>query len=84
MKVRTSSMIPMLLDHAIFFTDTVNMNTLTGKVIPLFEKVIHVAFGCGCVQTFHVEHQVVMNRCPCHGDGPISSTEELVPRSQAA
>jgi hypothetical protein len=60
------------------------MNAPSVKVVPLFEKVIHVAFGCGCVQTFHVERQVVMNRCPCHGDGPVSTTEESVPRLKAA
>ena len=61
------------------------MNTPNGKVLPMFEKVTHVAFGCGCVQTFHVEHKASpISRCEQHGDGIISTTEELVRKQVAA
>lgn len=60
------------------------MNTMTAKVIPMFEKVVHVAFGCGCVQTFHVKHQMTTNRCLLHGDPMTSFTEELQPKRVAA
>jgi hypothetical protein len=55
------------------------MNTVSGKVLPLYETVTHVAFGCGCVRTFHVEHPAdPVARCAEHGDTIISTTEELV------
>jgi hypothetical protein len=59
------------------------MNTLTDEVLPVFEKVVHIAFGCACVRTFHVE-QLTLVRCPIHGDPIVSSTEELVEKTQAA
>jgi hypothetical protein len=59
------------------------MNTLTGKVLPMYEKVVHIAFGCGCVRTFHVKHQMTAQRCPVHGDVMISSTEEYQERELA-
>lgn len=52
------------------------MNTLTDKVFPMYEKVIHIAFGCGCVQTFSPD-QMTAQRCDLHGDHMISSTEEI-------
>jgi hypothetical protein len=57
------------------------MNTLNAKV-KLMEKVIHIAFGCGCVRTFHVEqeHPDVV-ACPEHGDMILSSTEEYRERA---
>jgi len=57
------------------FTYSVNMNTLNAKFFTDFEKVIHIAFGCGCVQTFEPE-QMTAQSCPTHGDHMISSTEE--------
>lgn len=60
------------------------MNTLNAKTLPEYVKVIHVAFGCGCVRTFHVEHQSKETRCVSHGDPQISFTEEYRPRGQAA
>lgn len=53
------------------------------KKLPEPDKVIHVAFGCGCVQSFLKGQQVVMPRCPRHGDHQVSATEELVPLSAA-
>ena len=44
----------------------------------MFEKVTHIAFGCGCVRTFHVKHQMPAQRCPKHGDCMVSTTEEVV------
>jgi len=60
------------------------MNTLTDKVLPMYEKVIHIAFGCGCVRSFHVEHQMTTQRCITHGDPMISFTEEYQPKVVAA
>lgn len=57
------------------------MATSNEKTLPDFEKVIHVAFGCGCVRTFHVEHQATEMRCIAHGDPQISFTEELRPKA---
>lgn len=65
------------------FTQTVNMNTQNGKVLPRYEKVIHIAFGCGCVRTFDTE-QLTMVACPDHGDYIISTTEEMVRKPVAA
>ena len=65
------------------FTHTVNMNTLDDKVLPSYEKVIHIAFGCGCVQTFHPE-QMTAQRCLSHGDHMISSTVEYQKKAEAA
>lgn len=59
------------------------MNTLTDKVLPAYEKVVHIAFGCACVRTFHVE-QLTLVKCPIHGDPIVSSTEEWVPKPAAA
>jgi len=59
------------------------MNTLLGKVLPLYEKVIYIAFGCGCVQTFHAK-QMAAQRCPIHGDSMVSSTEEYQEKVAAA
>ena len=54
-----------------------NMNTLTEKIFTSYEKVIYIAFGCGCVQSFR-PNQMTAQRCPQHGDHMVSSTEELV------
>jgi hypothetical protein len=62
------------------FTYGVNMSTMTEKVLPLYEKVIHIAFGCGCVRTF-LPHQMTAQQCPVHGDRMISSTEEFQKKS---
>ena len=59
------------------------MNTLDDKVLPMYEKVVHIAFGCACVQTFRVE-QLTLVKCPIHGDHIISTTEELVPKKRVA
>jgi hypothetical protein len=59
------------------------MNTLAEKVLPMYEKVIHIAFGCGCVQSFHAK-QLTLVKCPIHGDHILSTTEEWVPKAQAA
>lgn len=59
------------------------MNTFIDKVLPVYEKVVHIAFGCACVRSFHVE-QLTMVNCPIHGDPMISSTEELVPKQLAS
>ena len=72
-----------MLDTAKTFTYCVNMNTLTDKVLPAYEKVLHIAFGCGCVRSFRVK-QMTDQTCLIHGDRMVSSTEELVPRSAAA
>jgi hypothetical protein len=53
------------------------MNTLNAKPLPEYETMLHIAFGCGCVQTFHVE-QLTLVECPIHGDRILSTTEELV------
>lgn len=44
------------------------------------EKVVHMAFACGCVRSFRVERQMTAQRCPVHGDHMVSSTEEQVPK----
>lgn len=60
------------------------MNTLDGKVLTLLEKVIHVAYSCGCVRTFHVErNHMPRTKCATHGSDQISFTEERVPRQAA-
>lgn len=59
------------------------MNAQNGKVLPKYETVIHIAFGCGCVRTFHVE-QLTLVACPEHGDYITSTTEELREIVQAA
>ncbi len=59
------------------------MNTLTDKVLPAYEKVLHIAFGCGCVRSFHVKQMTDQN-CLIHGDSMVSSTEELVPTKAVA
>ena len=57
------------------------MNTESAKVLPMYEKVMHVAFGCGYVRTFHVEHPAdPVAQCKDHGDHIISTTEELQKR----
>ena len=53
------------------------MCTLTDKVLPAEEKVTHIAFGCACVRTFHVE-QLLLVTCPLHGDPIVSTTEEWI------
>lgn len=60
------------------------MTALDGKVLPMHEKVIHIAFGCGCVRTFHVERQMTSQRCMQHGDAMISFTEEFHPKAEVA
>lgn len=50
----------------------------------MFEKVVHVAYRCGCVRSFHVKHQRPEVRCPKHGDAQLSFTEERVPQKAAA
>ena len=61
------------------------MNTLDDKKITEVEKVTHIAFGCGCVKTFHVEHPAeAYMRCVDHGDHMISSTQEYQPKRSAA
>ncbi len=67
------------------------MNTLPGNVFPMsvkrdkiaeYTKVTHVAFGCGCVRTFHVEHPAeAAIRCEKHGDHVVSTNQELVPKA---
>lgn len=60
------------------------MNTLNGKVLPMYERVTHVAFGCACVRTFYSGQDAeAIDRCAIHGDRILSTTEELV-RKQAA
>lgn len=59
------------------------MNTLSVK-IPI-EKVVHVAYGCGCVRTFHVErNHMPRTQCATHGDAQRAFTEEYLPKVQAA
>lgn len=58
------------------------MNTLIDNILPMYERVIHIAFGCGCVQSFAPD-QVSMIKCPVHGDGMLSTTEELVPKQRS-
>jgi hypothetical protein len=48
-----------------------------GKIVPMYERVIHVAFGCGCTHTFHVKRQDIFQKCPDHGDWMIDSIEGL-------
>jgi hypothetical protein len=61
------------------------MNTVTGNVLPICEIVTHVAFGCGCVRTFHADHPAdPVARCQTHGDTIISTTKELVPKQRSA
>jgi hypothetical protein len=60
------------------------MNTLNAKVLTLLEKVVHVAYECGCVRTFHVERNHLPRvQCATHGKPQISFTEEQVPRKAA-
>lgn len=59
------------------------MNTLDAKVLPVYEKVVHIAFGCACVRSFHVE-QLTLVKCPIHGDPIVASTEEWLPKRQVA
>lgn len=60
------------------------MKPLNGKKVTEVEKVIHVAYGCGCVRTFHVKHQSSDTRCLIHGDPQISFTEEYQPKNRTA
>lgn len=60
------------------------MTALAAKILSMHEKVVHVAFGCGCVRTFHVEHQTTTHRCVTHGDPMISFTEEYQLKVKAA
>lgn len=61
------------------------MNTANGNVLTMYETVTHVAFGCGCVRTFHVDHPAdTGDRCKEHGDTMVSTTQELVKRQSAA
>ena len=57
------------------------MYTVTDKVLSLIEKVVHVAYGCGCVRTFHVEHQTPEMKCDKHDSAQISFTEECRPKA---
>lgn len=59
------------------------MNTLNEKTFTPMEKVIHIAFGCGCVQSFLPE-QMTAQSCSQHGDQMISSTEEYREKVKAA
>jgi len=59
------------------------MNTVTEKISPMYDQVIHIAFGCACVRTFHVE-QPTFIRCPVHGDSIISTTTEYLEKPVAA
>ena len=59
------------------------MNTLNEKTFTPTEKVIHIAFGCGCVQSYSPE-QMTAQRCPDHGDHMISSKVEQVQKRVAA
>lgn len=73
------------LAPAKIFTHTVNMNTLAGNNLSLGEKVVHVAYGCGCVRTFHVErNHMPRTQCATHGDKQTSFTEEHLKRRSAA
>lgn len=73
-----------LLDRVKTFTQTVNMCTLVDKTFTPTEKVVHVAYGCGCVRTFHVEHRLPDHLCSQHGDRQLSFTEEEVPVARSA
>jgi hypothetical protein len=66
------------------FTENVKMFTVADKKMTFTEKVIHIAFACGCVRTFHVEHQATETRCAEHGDRMISTTEEVLPLDRAS
>lgn len=50
----------------------------------LYDKVIHIAYGCGCVESRHVEQSSTDSQCDAHGDPMISFTEELVLRKPQA
>lgn len=63
--------------HAILFT-------MEKKVVTMFEKVVHVAYGCGCVRTFHVKSFTPRVKCPVHHSEQISFTEEYHQRPVAA
>lgn len=72
------------LDSRYGFTDSVNMNTLVANFLASMERVVHVAYGCGCLRTFHVErNHTPRTRCETHDSEQISFTEELVPRQAA-
>lgn len=63
------------------------MTTLNEKVFPTSEKVLHVAYTCGCVRSFHVEREPMdpfATRCYTHGDGWTSFTEEYQPTQRSA
>lgn len=60
------------------------MITATDKKLAL-EEVIFVAYGCLCVDEFHVEQgQSTKVACDKHGDGIISTTVEYRERVKAA
>jgi hypothetical protein len=59
------------------------MNTLTDKILPVYEKVIHIAFGCGCVQSYRPK-QMTSQRCPIHGDTMVSSNQEYQEKAAVA
>ena len=42
------------------------------------EKVVHIAYDCSCVRTFHVEREVPAHVCPKHGKGQITFTVEYL------
>lgn len=67
------------------FTETVNMITHDVKNSVEYERLVHVAYACGCVRTFHVEHNVVPDpQCAAHGDRYVCSTEESLPKERSA
>ena len=59
------------------------MNTVTDNFLAAYEKVIYIAFGCGCVQTYRDE-QMAEQRCATHGDAMVSSNQEYLKRRSAA
>lgn len=76
--MRTTINPSMLTGYAGLAISNCIMDTKTNK--DTHEKVIHVAYGCGCVQTFHVKRFTPDMRCATHGDHQLSFTEEWVNR----
>ena len=55
------------------------MNAVAEYMSPLTEeKVVHVAFRCGCVRTIR-NGMTMLNNCPIHKENMTSFTEERVP-----
>lgn len=61
-------------------TQTVKEMTYTLKPGQVWNevKVLHIAFGCGCVCSFDVdvEPRLIPTKCEEHGDGVLSTTQE--------